>query len=275
MDDQRVGTALRSIRIRRGLRQADVAAMARVSPSTISRIERDHLGSFSLSTLRRVSACLDARLDVIARWRAGDLDRMLNARHSRLHELVARRFRGLSDWRVAPEVSFWIRGERGVVDILAFNRAADMLLVIELKTDIVDVNELVGTVDRKRRLAIEIAREPGWIVGPSTRTSVWVIVAEGSTNRRRVGAHRTMLRAAFPIDGRTVPGWLPRPSEPIRVLSFWSDEHPQTARSGLAAIRRVPRRPAGPDRARAARQMAHARPRELSGPAGLVSTVRG
>ena len=45
---------------------------------------------------------------------------------------------------LAPEVSFSIYGERGVIDILAWHPGRRALLIIELKTDIVDVNELVG-----------------------------------------------------------------------------------------------------------------------------------
>ena len=52
-----------------------------------------------------------------------------------------------------------MRGERGVIDILAWHAATRTLLVIELKTEIVDINELMGTVDRKRRLAATVARE--------------------------------------------------------------------------------------------------------------------
>ena len=49
-------------------------------------------------------------------------------------------------------MSFSIFGERGVIDVAAWNAEHRALLVIELKTDIVDVNELVGTFDRKVRL---------------------------------------------------------------------------------------------------------------------------
>jgi hypothetical protein len=98
------------------------------------------------------------RVDLVGRWRAGDLDRLLNAGHSALHESVARYFAGDHPaWTLAPEVSFSIYGERGVVDIVAWHPGRRALLIIELKTDIADVNELVGTVDRKRRLGRRIA----------------------------------------------------------------------------------------------------------------------
>ena len=87
---------------------------------------------------------------------------MLNVRHSRLAESVAVLFAALPAWRIAPEVSFSVYGERGVIDILAFHAASGCLLVIELKTEIVDINQLVGTLDRKHRLALGIARERGW-----------------------------------------------------------------------------------------------------------------
>lgn len=242
MDDQRLGTTIRSLRVRRGLRQVDLADAAGISQPTVSRVERGHLASLSIASVRRLAAVLDVRVDLVPRWRGGDLDRMLNARHSRLHELVARRFAQVPGWNAAPEVSFAIRGERGIVDLLAHHATRDMLLVIELKTEIVDVNELLGTLDRKRRLAVLIATERGWRVGPATSVSVWLVVADSQMNRRRVLAHRTVLRSALPTDGRTMSGWLVRPRNPVRALSFSSDSHPGNARSGLASVRRVRRR---------------------------------
>ena len=222
MDDQRFGTAMRQIRMRRRLRQVDIAAIAGVSQPTISRIERGHLATLTVETVRRVAATLDVRVDLVARWRAGDLDRLLNARHSQLHELVARRFEHLPGWTIRPEVSFAFYADRGVIDIIGFHAAQEMVLIIELKTDIADVNELVGTVDRKRRVAIRVAEEIGWPVGRASRVAVWVLVADSATNRHRIAAHRAMLRAAFPMDGRTMGGWLAQPNRPIRALSIWS-----------------------------------------------------
>jgi transcriptional regulator with XRE-family HTH domain len=103
MDDHRLGSALRAVRIKRGWTQQQLADRARTSRSTISRLERGHPGTFSIDTIRRVSAALDIRVDLVPRWRAGDLDRLLNARHSQLHELVARWFaKELPAWILAP-----------------------------------------------------------------------------------------------------------------------------------------------------------------------------
>ena len=247
MDDLRFGAIVRRLRIRGRLRQVDLGRRAGVSASTISRIERGHIDTFSIASLRRVSAVLEIRLDLVPRWRGGELDRLLNGRHSRLAELVARDLAARAGWIFQPEVSFAIYGERGVIDILAFHTTTGTLLVIELKTDIVDVNELAGTIDRKVRLAVEIAKERGWPVRAGTRVSAWVVVADGRTNRRRVQAHAGMLRAAFPLDGRSIEAWLSGPVRSIRCLSFWPDVYGQTVGPGPVPVRRVsrPLRPTG------------------------------
>ena len=227
MDDQRVGAAFRAIRVRRGWRQSDVGDRAGVSRAFISLVERGHLGAVSLATLRRVGAVLDIRLDIVPRWRGGELDRLLNAGHSALHESVISFLATVPGWEVMPEVSFSIYGERGVIDILAWHAPSRSLLVIELKTAIVDVNDLIGGVDRKRRLARRIAAERGWY---AATVSCWVIVSRGTTSQRRVAAHRSMLRSAFPVDGRDARQWLRRPLGSVRALSMWSDATPRGGR---------------------------------------------
>ena len=204
------------------MRQSDVAGGSRTSRWAVSRIERGHLDGVPMRVLQEVARALGARIDVTLRWRGGDLERLLNARHSALHESVARWFGSLPGWVIAPEVSFAIYGERGIIDVLAFHAASGALLVVELKTDVVDVQELIGTLDRKRRLAARVARERGW--QPAT-VSAWLVIWDTRTNRRRVGAHRAVLGAAFPYDGRAMRRWLRQPREPVSGLSFWTIAH--------------------------------------------------
>jgi transcriptional regulator with XRE-family HTH domain len=220
MDDMRVGAAFRAVRVRRHWRQSDVAARAGVSRGFVSLVERGHLDKVSLATLRRLGSVLDIRIDLYARWRGGSLDRMLNLRHSLLAESVVASRAGLRGWLVAPEVSFSIFGERGVIDLLAYHAPTRSLLVIELKTLIVDVGELVGTLDRKARLAVRIASERDW---EATTVSRWLIVTPDKTNLRRVAAHRSILRAAFPDDGRRMRAWLREPVGRVSGLSTWTD----------------------------------------------------
>jgi transcriptional regulator with XRE-family HTH domain len=217
MDGLRLGSVVRTVRIRKGLRQADVAAGAHVSIATVSRIERGNLESASVGVVVRIAAVLEIRLDWMPRWRGGELDRMLNAGHAAMHEAAARDLAG-SAWLTAAETTFAIYGERGIIDILAFHPDRRALLVIELKTDIVDVQGLIGAVDRYRRLAPRIARERGWI---STSVSRWVLLRDSPSNHRRLAAHPTWLRKAFPADGRRRrPGYAERMLPSPRCRSY-------------------------------------------------------
>jgi len=239
MDAVRLGAICRALRIKKRWRQDDVAVRAGVTRQAVSRLENGRISTLRVHVVARIIEALGGNIDFVVRWQGGELDRLLNARHSGLHESVAQMFSSFDEWTIAPEVSFAIRGERGVIDILAWHAATRTLLLIELKTDVVDVNELMGTIDRKRRLAPVIAQERGW---QPMAVAVWVIVADSAMNRKRVQAHAATLRAAFPADGRTISGWLRKPGAAIGCLSFWSYDRPGNAKSGLAVTRRV-RRP--------------------------------
>ena len=236
MDDQRIGAAFRALRIRRGWRQADVARRARISAGVVSLIERGHLEHVSTPALRRIATALEVRLDITVRLPHGELDRLMNAGHAALHEALARYVGGLPGWIHAPEVSFAVYGERGVIDILAFHAPSGSLLIIELKTEVASIENLLTTMDIRMRHATQIARERGWI---AQSVSCWVIVAESDMNRRRVRAHFAALRSAFPDGGREIRAWLRRPEGRIRALSFWANFNGTTAIGTAAARRRV------------------------------------
>jgi transcriptional regulator with XRE-family HTH domain len=236
MDDHRIGAVLRAIRQRRAWRQADVGARARVSASTIARVERGALDAVRIGTLRRVTDALGARLEIVVRWQGADVGRLLDARHAAMHEAIAGLLASFDGWVFEPEVSFSIYGERGIIDILAWHPARRTLLVIELKTEIVDVSGLLGSMDQRRRLAWRIARDRGW--EPNV-VSIWVVVADSRTNRRAVAAHAGVLRAKLPMDGRGMRRWLRDPAERVNVLGFLPVRHGIGIRRPLAPVRRV------------------------------------
>jgi hypothetical protein len=185
--------------------------------------------------MEQVGSVLEMRVQIVARWRGGDLDRLVNARHAALLETVGRALVALGRIFV-PAVSFSLWGQRGIIDILAWHPATRSVLVIELKTEIVDVEETLGTLDRKRRLAAEIAAERGW---HAATISVWLAVAEGTANRTRVASFVTMLRAALPVGGVAVRRWLREPVGTVAALSFVRNSHQGTARQSLSARKRV------------------------------------
>jgi transcriptional regulator with XRE-family HTH domain len=233
-----VGTAIRAVRIQRRMRQSDVAAAAGLSRGAVSLIERGHLDTLSLRTLRAVAGTLEVRLDLGAQWRGGELGRLLNRRHSALHEAVAARFAELPGWTYRPEVSFSVFGERGIIDSLAWHEASRSVLANELKTEFVDMQELMGSADRRRRLAEGIARELGWV---ARTVSVWVIVADSRTNRRQAALHLAVLRAAFPTDGRAMVGWLREPVGAVAALSFLTCASGRSVGRDIVPVRRVHR----------------------------------
>ncbi len=164
----------------------------------------------------RVAEVLEVRLDVQPRWRGGSLDRMLNAGHAGLHVSVAR-ILSRAGWQFVSEKTFAIYGERGAIDILAFHPATRSLLVIELKTGLVDIHGLLSAVDRYRRLSPRIAADLGW---QPESISTWVVLLDTPTNRRRVAVHASVLKAAYPSDGRSIRSWMRSPAGAISVLSF-------------------------------------------------------
>jgi transcriptional regulator with XRE-family HTH domain len=241
VDLVRLGARLRAIRIERRERLVDVARRSGLSASAISRNERGKSRRSTIENLDRHAGALDASLDLTLRWRGADVDRLINAGHSALHEIVARLFSTLRGWVAVPEVSYSIYGERGVIDWLAWHPATRSLLVIELKTTLVDVQAVLAALDRYRRLAAQIARDRGW--QPAT-VSVWLAFEDSTRNRRAVAAHRQVFETVLPADGRAMRRWLRRPTGQVRALSFLAISHgvttKRTTRRVAAPRRKVP-----------------------------------
>lgn len=158
MDGITFGRGFRALRIRRRLTQANLAARAGVSRGVIARIERGGAATVTVATLEKVGAPLGARVVCRLSWNGEGLDRLLDTAHAAIVEQVVRLLGG-AGWLVATEVSFNHFGERGSIDVLAFHPASRLLLVVEVKSVVPDVQATLVTLDRKERLAPQIARE--------------------------------------------------------------------------------------------------------------------
>jgi transcriptional regulator with XRE-family HTH domain len=219
MDDLAIGRLFRELRLRLGWPQRVVAAKARISQTAYSAIERGLFEGVPVGKLRRVAAVLEVRLQLEPRWRGAGVDRVLSSRHAQLSDVVIRLLVA-AGWEARPEVSFSHFGERGIVDIVAWHAATGAILLVEIKTELVDANALLGVVDRRRRLAAEIAAPFGWT---PAHVGSWVVVAESRTNRRRLAEVQALVRAALPANGHAVARWLARPLGGIAALSFVTD----------------------------------------------------
>jgi len=204
-----------------------------MSTSTYSTIERGHF--ISLPRLRAAAASLEVRIELTPRWRGGDLERLIRGRHSAMSEQVATLLLQ-AGWTVQPEVSFNHYGERGVVDLLAWHSGRETILIVELKTELVDVGAILATADRRKRLIGHIADQRGW---RPARVGTWIVIAESRTNRRHLAMHRAILRAAFPEDGRAVRSWLADPNRPQAALWFLTDTGARRLGRGHAPMKRV------------------------------------
>ena len=239
MDDQRIGRVIIILRQRRGWRQADLAARSGVSQSAISDIERGRVDRYTLRTVRHMLSALDGSATLDVTWGGrGDIDRLLDADHARLMQLWAECHRR-AGWDVWNEASYSIYGERGRIDQLAFHAPTGVLEVTEAKTGIWDVQDTLGRLDVKVRLAPTVAAERGWHI---RRVVGALVVADGRTVRRRVAEHRVLF-ARYEIRGRAALAFVRNPRRAAEgLLVFLS--LPRTNQGGLrrAGQRRV-RRP--------------------------------
>ncbi len=178
---------------------------------------------------------------VFVRWHGGDLPRLLGARHA-------------SDARGGWPGFFAIyrrldRRARGVVLDLRRARHHRCPRLAPGPTDPPRHraedrdrrrHEMLGTLDRKRRLAIDIARDRGW--WPAA-VATWVVIATpGDRTDGPSSTTRTVLRAKLPVDGRTMRAWLRSPEGPVDAMSFMPSVRGMHLGSTSGPIRRVVKR---------------------------------
>jgi DNA-binding XRE family transcriptional regulator len=218
-DDQRVSRALRELRRRAAMTQEEAAAAASISPKVFRRIERHGTVGSSVSSLRAAFAPFDARVFVSVHWRGAELDRLLDAKHAQIVEAVIAPLvrRG---WQAISEVSFSDYGERGSIDVFAYEKRHRACLVAEIKSDWGSLEETNRRLDVKARLAPKICLER---FGDRPTSVSRLLVLPNETTVRRVAAlHPATLVATYPVRGRAVRAWLHRPDHPISGIWFVS-----------------------------------------------------
>lgn len=240
MDLVRIGLAIRALRRRRGWTQAELGRRAGCSRSEISRIERGQ--ARNLDRLERVLAVFGARLSVKVLWQGEELDRILDRGHAVLVDSKMELL-GRSGWVSIPEATFNVYGERGSIDILAWHPIARILLVIEVKSVVPDIQATLAGVDRKVRVARVLARERGW---NPTGVGRILVLPDDRTARRRIDAFATTIRRAFPARTSEVRRWLQKPAGELSGVLFLTDSQQPRARHRVggssARSQREPRR---------------------------------
>jgi hypothetical protein len=137
-------------------------------------------------------------------------------------------------WQARAEVSYNRYGERGRVDLLAWHPSLRILVVVEIKTDVVDAQALLGSLDAKVRLAPFVARGLGWQNAATVVPAL--VIADESTNRRRLNRIQPLF-THLTRRGKTGISWLRRPEATGGGLLIFSILSPAHARH----VRRVGR----------------------------------
>ena len=209
-----------------------------MSRSLIAAIDRGELDGVTIGAVVRAAAALGADVDLRLRFRGEQLDRLLDEDHARIVDVVVRRLNA-SGWLVEIEASFSIWGERGSIDVLAFQPAARALLVVEAKSVVPDSKQTLHRLDQKTRLAPQLADARGWRVETVSRL---VVIGATATARRRIARLATTYDVALPDRGVGVRRWFRRPDRPIRGLLFVAFGSHTSRRTGVGGRERV-RRP--------------------------------
>jgi transcriptional regulator with XRE-family HTH domain len=231
---QNLGRATRFLRRGRSWRQRDLATRSGVSRETISRLERGEIGGMTIRFMDRIAAALGATLVVELRWHGEQLDRLMDRGHAALEETVVRDLRSAS-WTTEVEVSFNWYGDRGRCDAVAMHPSKRILLIVEAKTSLGDVQDLLGRLDVKVRRGAQIAKQIGW--PEPSRVVPCLLVADGRAARRVVATHPELF-ARFTHRGRAADRWLAAPTadEGVRGLLIFEplpDSHHATARGPI------------------------------------------
>jgi hypothetical protein len=241
-----------------------------VSQELISLIERGHGDRVAFRTIIEVARALDARVGVQLRWRAGDLDRLLDAGHALITATMVERLLG-DGWEARVEITYSTPRAVGSIDVLAWHPETRSLLVIEIKTEVASLEATLRKLDEKGRLAAAIAAERfGWHAASVSRL---LVIEDGPTNRRRMRSGLALLDAALPTGGRQASAWLRRPSGAISGRLFLSPSNrggSRHTRGGRQRIRRPARQPSRPRSRTDGGRSTHDETEELPGPTILV-----
>jgi len=236
MDDQRVGRILRALRHKKGWRQEDVALKTGLSQAIVSRIEQGSIERLTVATLRKVASALGAQAVISVRWRGADLDRLFDEGHALLVATVVE-FLTQRGWEVHPEVSYSVYGERGSIDVVGWHAASRTLLIVEVKTELVSLEETIRKMDEKTRLAPEVVADRfGW--QPLFRSHLLVLPST-STQRRRVERHAAVLNLAVPLRGRALREWVEAPDRAVGGLMFVSITTGARGKRGALSRKRI------------------------------------
>lgn len=190
----RLGAEVRSSRRRRRRTQAQVGALAGLSQSSISRLERGHGGGLTLDTWQRIGLALGRAL-IVGLARDPD-DDVADAGHLAVQELLLRLARHggrAGSFELATRPTDPHRS----VDVASRDDAQRVLILQEAWNRIDDIGAAARSTARKVAEAEALAVAIGGEGGPYRVASVWIVRAT-ARNRTLVHRYPEVFQARFP-----------------------------------------------------------------------------
>ena len=197
------GVAIREVRTALGHSQAQLAGRVGRSQTFVSQVERGVATSLNVDDADRLCTALGATLVLNVespRLLAGPRTR--DAAHAACVGHVQRRLRS-QGWHVRREVAIGTSQRPGWIDVLAWHPATGLLLVIEVKTELLDIGAVERQLHWYEREAPRAATRLGWRT--KTVSSALVLLATGA-NDALVRQNARALVAAFPVRARQFAG---------------------------------------------------------------------
>ena len=180
-------------------------------------VECGRLEDLAVRTVRAIAAVLKLDLVFAVRNDGAAIDRLLDRAHSDLVDFVARRLES-EGWIVVVEFSFNHYGDRGSVDILAWHPGRAALLIIEVKSELTDIQALFRAIDMKARVVPPLAaRDRAWRAQP---VDLVIVVADTSRQRKTVADRAAIFAAGFPARTVEVRRWIGDPSR-ANLRGLW------------------------------------------------------
>jgi hypothetical protein len=213
-----------------------------------------------VKVIRAICAALEISLPFAPRWRGPDLSRMLDREHAALVDQTVALLQS-EHWETLVEYTFSVFGERGSVDVIGWREDFAALLIVEVKSAIVDQQNLFSSTDRRRQLVPPLlARERGW---RAQHVGLLLVMPDRTANRDALARHAASFKTAFPARAREIRRWLREPASTIAGALFVRNMAPPHAKCGTGGPHRV-RRPGS-----------KAEPSELSVASGPTAASRG
>lgn len=269
---QQVPGIARRTRTALGWTQQTLAEKAGVSQSQVSRLESGDLDAVSIHELTATLDALDVRVTLTLDGPFITRPRFVkDAAHARCIAYIAARLER-AGWETRLEVEVQGRRSHGWIDILAHNRAAAAIVVVEVKTILDDVGGAQRQLGWYEREAWAVGRAAGWRFH---RVGAALLLLATEDVERRLTEHAALLQRAFPVRGTRLGEWLNAPGEHLPGSGLALLDPRSRRRNWLLSTQADGRRTALPYRDYADFMLRVRTPRRIDSPAKVSASRQG